>query len=103
MHPLFDLTGRIALVTGSSRGIGLALARALASAGARVAINGRDAGAVEGVVAGLRTEGIDASAATFDVTDEAAVEAAVDEIERDLAPIGIHVNNHMTAMNQFSK
>lgn len=93
MHPLFDLTGRIALVTGSTRGIGLALARALASAGARVAINGRDAAAVEAVVARLGAEGVEASAAPFDVTDERAVEAAVDTIERAVGPIGILVNN----------
>jgi gluconate 5-dehydrogenase len=93
MHPLFDLSGRIALVTGSTRGIGLALARALASAGARVAINGRDPAAVDAVVARLRAEGVDASAAPFDVTDEAAVEAAVAAIERDVGPIGVLVNN----------
>ena len=49
--PPFDLSGKTALVTGSTRGIGLALARALAAAGARVAINGRTADAVDAVVA----------------------------------------------------
>lgn len=93
MHPLFDLTGRVALVTGSTRGIGLALARALASAGARVAINGRDAAAVDAVVARLRADGVDASPAPFDVTDEAAIETAVESLERDVGPIGILVNN----------
>ena len=93
MHPLFDLTGRLALVTGSTRGIGLALARALASAGARVAINGREAAGVDAVVARLRAEGVDASAAPFDVTDEAAVEDTVAALERDVGPIGILVNN----------
>ena len=93
MHPLFDLGGRVALVTGSSRGIGLAIARALASAGARVAINGRDAAAVDVVVARLRAEGIDASPAPFDVTDEAGAAAAVDAIEREVGPIDVLVNN----------
>ncbi|MFM1988141.1 MAG: hypothetical protein RJA99_1098 [Pseudomonadota bacterium] len=93
MHPLFDLTGRVALVTGSSRGIGLALARALASAGARIAVNGRDAAAVEASRAALAADGADAFAAPFDVTDEAGIEAAVDAIERDFGPIGILVNN----------
>jgi gluconate 5-dehydrogenase len=81
----FDLSGQTALVTGSTRGIGLALARALAAAGARVAINGRTAAAVEAVVAGI--EG--SVAAPFDVTDEEAVAAAV----ATLGPVDILVNN----------
>jgi gluconate 5-dehydrogenase len=73
VNAVFDLTGRTALVTGSTRGLGLALARALAGAGARVAINGRSADAAE-----ARAAEIDgAVAAPFDVTDEAAVAAGV--------------------------
>jgi gluconate 5-dehydrogenase len=68
----FDLAGRTALVTGSTRGLGLALARALANAGARVAINGRDAASADAVAATI--DG--AFPAAFDVTDEAAVTAA---------------------------
>ena len=83
--PPFDLSGKTALVTGSTRGIGLALARALAAAGARMAINGRTAQAVDAVVAGI--EG--AVAAPFDVTDEAAVRGAVEA----LGTIDILVNN----------
>jgi len=81
----FDLSGRTALVTGSSRGLGLALARSLATAGARVAINGRTAEAVAAVVAGI--EG--SVAAPFDVTDEAAVVRAVGA----LGQVDVLVNN----------
>jgi len=85
MNDLFDLTGRTALVTGSTRGVGLALARALADAGARVGINGRSREACEAVA-----DGIDgAFAAPFDVTDEAAISAGIATIEQ----IDILVNN----------
>jgi len=82
---LFDLSGRTALVTGSTRGVGLALARALAAAGARVAINGRSREAVEAVTASFE----DAVAAPFDVTDEDAVSAAVGA----LGQVDVLVNN----------
>ena len=81
----FDLTGKTALVTGSTRGLGLAIARALADAGARVAINGRSAETVAARAAEL--EG--AVAAPFDVTDEAAVRSAV----AALGPVDVLVNN----------
>jgi gluconate 5-dehydrogenase len=90
MNKLFDLTGRLALVTGSSRGIGRAIAEAYTGAGARVVINGRDAGAVDAAVAAL---GASAVAMPFDVTNSAAVEAAVARIEKDIGPIDIVVNN----------
>jgi gluconate 5-dehydrogenase len=83
MSDLFDLTGRTALVTGSTRGLGLALARALAGAGARVAVNGRTREACDAVL----WDG--AVAAPFDVTDAAAVAEGVAAIGR----IDILVNN----------
>jgi gluconate 5-dehydrogenase len=91
--PSFDLSGRTALVTGSSRGIGRTLVTGLAAAGAQVVVHGRDAAAVEAVAADLRSTGASAHGATFDVTDERAVEEGMAAIERDLAPIDVLVNN----------
>jgi gluconate 5-dehydrogenase len=88
-HPMFDLTGRRALVTGASQGIGLALAQGLAEAGAQVVINGRDAARAEAAAAGIPG----AEALVFDVTDHDAVRAAVDGFEASGRPIDILVNN----------
>ena len=90
---LFDLTGRTALITGASKGIGFALAAALGQAGARVVLNARGADALGRAVDALRAQGITADAAAFDVTDAGAVDAGVAAIEADLAPIDILVNN----------
>lgn len=93
MHPLFDLSGKRALITGSSQGIGLALAEALASAGAHVIINGRDAAKCERVVQQFAARGETATAKAFDVTDAAAVATNVEAIEKDIGAIDILVNN----------
>jgi gluconate 5-dehydrogenase len=85
---LFDLTGRRALITGGSQGIGLALARGLAGAGATVILNGRDPEKLAAAASDL--DGAEQSA--FDVTDRAAVTRAIDALEAD-APIDILVNN----------
>lgn len=90
---VFDLTGRIALVTGSSRGIGYAIARGLAGAGASVVLNSRAGAALDAAVGALRDEGFNAHAAPFDVTDVGAIGAAVDRIEAEIGPIDILVNN----------
>src|SRR4051812_30775037 len=90
---LFDLSGRLALVTGGSRGLGLAMARGLAEAGARVVLNGRDADRLAAAVAELGGAGIAADAAAFDVADPEAVEAGVAEIEARLGPIHVLINN----------
>ncbi len=90
---LFDLTGRRALITGSSQGIGLALAGGLAAAGAEVVLNGRDAGRLAAAVAELKGRKLKASGSAFDVTDENEVKAAVDAIERDHGAIDILINN----------
>ena len=89
----FRLDGRIALVTGSSAGIGLAIARGLAQAGARVVLNGRDPARLAQAQAELQGEGLTVASHGFDVTDRAAVDAAVEAIERDLGAIDILVNN----------
>ena len=90
---LFDLSGRIALVTGSSRGLGAAISRGLAEAGAAVVLNGRDEGALDLARAALVADGLTAHAAAFDVTDPAAVAAAVERVEAGIGPIDILVNN----------
>jgi len=80
---LFDLTGRVVLVTGASRGLGWAMTEALAQAGAHVALSARDPAVVEERVETLRGRGFSASAAPFDVTDEAAMTAAVKKVAEE--------------------
>jgi len=88
----FDLTGRRALVTGGGSGLGLAIALGLGRAGARVVINGRHRARLETAAAELAREDCRVEVAPFDVTQAAAVAAAVAALERD-APIDILVNN----------
>ena len=92
MSSLFDLGGSLALITGSSQGIGLALAEGLAAHGASIVINGRDAAKVERAVAGLRDKGYTVHGAAFDVTSSAVADD-INRIESELGPIGILVNN----------
>jgi len=90
---LFDLSGRVALVTGSYRGLGLAIARGLADAGATVVLNGRNADKLDRAVEQLRSEGIAAHGFAFDVRDADQIAAGVERIERDVGPIDVLVNN----------
>ncbi|QBR02740.1 glucose 1-dehydrogenase [Paraburkholderia pallida] len=90
---LFGLHGRRALVTGSGRGIGLALAAGLAQAGAALVINGRNEEQAATVAARLRDEGFEAEIAVFDVADAEGVARAVDDVEARIGPIDILVNN----------
>ena len=93
-HPNpFDLTGRVALVTGADRGLGFASARGLAAAGARVILNGRNADALAGAKAVLAGEGLAAEAALFDVTDADAIREGVAAATRRVGAIDILVNN----------
>jgi gluconate 5-dehydrogenase len=101
MSGLFDLTGRRALVTGSSQGIGLALAQGLTEAGAAVVLNGRDRAKLDAAAAGLPGS----STLSFDVTDHDATRAAVDGFEAAEGPIDILVNNagvqHRAPLEEF--
>ncbi|MET4634168.1 MULTISPECIES: SDR family oxidoreductase [Kaistia] len=102
---LFDLSGRLALVTGASKGIGYAVADALASAGARIVLNARDETRLEQARAELAAKGYDVRTAAFDVTDPDAVTAGIEAIETDIGPIDILVNNagmqHRTPLQDF--
>jgi gluconate 5-dehydrogenase len=90
----FDLTGRSALVTGSSRGIGFALAKGLLQAGARVSIHGRNVDQVKAAVEELTKEtGGETRVSTFDVTDRDAVDQGIGEIEQEWGTPDILVNN----------
>jgi len=102
---LFDLTGRRALVTGSSMGIGFALAKGLAEAGAALVLNARDAARLDEAADRLRATGAEVAVLPFDATDAAAVRAAVDGFEAGHGAIDILVNNagmqHRTPLEDF--
>ena len=89
----FRLDGKVALVTGGSYGIGFAMAKALANAGAKIAINGRNKDNVDKGIADFKAEGIEAYGYICDVTDESAVQNMVAQIEKEIGVIDILVNN----------
>ncbi|MDD4646517.1 MAG: gluconate 5-dehydrogenase, partial [Bacteroidales bacterium] len=90
---LFDLSGKVALITGGTHGIGMAIGKILGQAGARVCINGRSAARLDACKEEYRLAGVDVYCLVFDVTDEKAVDQAISKIEQDLGPIDILVNN----------
>ncbi len=102
MSRLFDLTDRRALITGSSQGIGFALAKGLAAAGASIVLNGRDTGKLAQAAQSL---GGDVTTLAFDATDHDAVRAAVDGFESETGAIDILINNagmqHRTELENF--
>ncbi len=92
-NALFNLDHRRALITGSTQGIGLALAYGLARSGATIVLNGRDEARVRQAAEQMRADGFNAEFAVFDVTDQAAVIAGVEHIENDFGAIDIVINN----------
>lgn len=89
----FDLTGKRALVTGSSRGLGLAMATALAQAGASIVLNARDNVALGAAAQNLAATGASVKAVAFDVTSRDSVGDAISYIEDEIGPIDILINN----------
>lgn len=91
---LFSLSGKVALVTGATHGLGMAMAMGLGEAGATLVVNGHSSD--EKIISAIKkyeANGITAHGYRFDVTDETAVEAVVANIEREVGPIDILVNN----------
>ncbi len=102
---MFDLTGTRALITGSSQGIGFALARGLAGAGAEIVLNGRDEAKLSSATTELAKEGAIVHQLAFDATDHEGVRAAVDGFETAQGAIDILINNagmqHRTELENF--
>jgi len=90
---LFDLTGRVAVVTGGNRGIGRSIALGLAGAGAAVAVFGRSQEKNQQVLAELKKMGVPSLAVNVDVTDRASLEPALNQVEKELGALSILVNN----------
>lgn len=90
---LFDLTGKIALVTGAVHGLGMAMAKGLGNAGATIVVNNFSKDALDKAVAEYKACGLNAYGYVFDVTDDKAVKSAIETIEKEVGPIDILVNN----------
>ena len=93
MTDLFSLKGKVALVTGSARGLGFTVARGMWEAGARIVLSDGSDEALQQALATLRAEGCEAAGYVFDISDEAQATAAVAVIETEVGPIDILVNN----------
>jgi len=93
MNSLFDLSGKRAFVTGATHGLGMAMAKGLAEAGAELIINGTTPSRMEKAVEEYESEGHTVHSFIFDVTDEEQAEKHIDKVEQDIGPIDILVNN----------
>ncbi len=90
---LFDLTGKNALVTGATHGLGMAMAKGLGKAGANLIINGHTPERMDETVKGYKNEGLDIHTSIFDVTNEKQVAENIEQIEKEVGPIDVLVNN----------
>ena len=93
MTDLFNLKGKVALVTGATHGLGMAMAMALGKAGARLVVNGHTPDKMEKALEEYRSAGLDTQGYLFDVTNENQVKANIARIEQEVGPIAILVNN----------
>lgn len=93
MNELFDLSGKVALITGGTHGIGMAIAKTLGKAGARICVNDISQDKLDECKAEYAAEGIDVYTILFDVTDENAVDKGVSQIEQEVGDVDILVNN----------
>ena len=90
---LFNLEGKTALITGAVHGLGMAMAKGLANAGATIVVNDLSQAAIDNALKEYKADGIDAHGYVFNVTDEAQVIAAIKQIESEVGPIDILINN----------
>ena len=91
---LFDLTGKTALITGGVHGLGMSIAKGLGHAGAKIVVNDHSSQeSVDAAIKEYQSVGIEAYGYLFDVTDDAAVKASIEKIEKEVGPIDILVNN----------
>jgi len=97
---LFDLSGKVAIVTGGNGGIGLGIARGLADAGANIAVVGRNEAKSTTAVEDLRKRGVRAIAVATDVTDKAAVAGMIERVGKEFGRIDILVNNAGTSIRK---
>jgi len=93
MKDLFDLTGKVALVTGGTQGIGLAIGILLGKAGAKVCVNGQHDEKLQSCKEAFKNEGLDVFTLKFDVADEHDVDKGITLIEKSIGPVDILVNN----------
>ena len=93
MNELFDLTGKVALITGGTHGIGMAIGKVLGQAGAKICVNDLSEEKLESCKAEYKSAGIDVFTVVFNVTDEADVDRGISIIEKEVGTIDILVNN----------